>query len=76
MQAIKLFGILNGADYKSWDPEKDAYIKANYSVKKLEGKRRCKQDLIREMGLPDQAGDMPIIGMVTRLVEQYMPNFP
>lgn len=66
----KIHGILNGADYETWNPEKDRYIKANYSLDNIEGKRLCKQDLINEMNLADYTKDMPIIGMVTRLVEQ------
>ncbi|NOZ86772.1 MAG: glycogen synthase [Deltaproteobacteria bacterium] len=47
-----LFGILNGADYEKWNPEKDPYIPANYSIKDLSGKRTCKKELLREFRLP------------------------
>jgi starch synthase len=65
-----LFGILNGVDYSHWNPETDPFIAANYSAERLEGKRACKADLLREMGLPDEAMDRPLFGVVTRLAHQ------
>jgi len=64
-----LFGILNGVDYGEWSPEVDRYLPANYSVDDLTGKAICKRELQREMGLP-QRSDVPIIGMVGRMVKQ------
>ena len=40
-----LYGILNGADYREWDPETDPYIKRNYGAKNLRGKAHCKNAL-------------------------------
>ena len=34
-----LYGILNGCDYSSWDPQKDPLIASNYSADALEGKK-------------------------------------
>ena len=65
-----LFGILNGVDYTPWNPETDPYLAANYSLERLEGKRVCKADLLREMGLPDHAMDRPLFGVVSRLADQ------
>ncbi len=64
-----LFGILNGVDYTEWSPESDPYITANYSAGDLGGKGLCKADVQKEMGLP-QRGDVPLIGMVGRMVTQ------
>jgi starch synthase len=64
-----LFGILNGIDYDIWNPETDPYIAANYSTEDLSGKAICKQDLQKVFNLP-QRPDVPVIGLVTRLVEQ------
>ncbi|MGH9659967.1 MAG: glycogen synthase, partial [Bryobacteraceae bacterium] len=50
-RSAALSGILNGADYAEWDPSRDPYIARPYSAGDLAGKRECKLDLMREMGL-------------------------
>ncbi len=62
----KLCGFLNGIDVDGYNPETDPAIPANYSVKNMQGKAKCKQALLEELGL--QVGDEPIIGIVTRFV--------
>lgn len=64
-----LVGILNGADYAVWNPETDPLIAAPYSAEDLSGKLACKRALLHEYGLSDEP-DMPVLGMVTRLVDQ------
>jgi starch synthase len=62
----KLFGILNGADYSIWSPDKNTCIPENYDPNNLEGKKTCKSALISQMNL--QAGmDNPLISMVSPL---------
>ena len=65
-----LSGILNGADYREWDPEHDALLPANYSAEDLSGKRVVKQRLLAEFGLPEEALDQPLIGIVSRFTRQ------
>ncbi|MFN7994503.1 MAG: glycogen synthase GlgA [Bryobacteraceae bacterium] len=65
-----LTGILNGVDYAQWDPAMDPLIPANYSPADLSPKRICKQELVREFGLPDEAMDAPLIGIVSRFTSQ------
>ncbi|MBI1790097.1 MAG: glycogen synthase GlgA [Acidobacteria bacterium] len=65
-----LHGIVNGVDYSLWNPESDPYIAAHYSVSDLAGKRRCKQDLVRRMGLPGEALEKPLVGIVSRFAAQ------
>jgi len=65
-----LCGILNGVDYSQWSPENDPFIAAPYSAADLTGKRVCKQDLLREFGLPVEHVDRPLIGIVSRFTEQ------
>jgi starch synthase len=65
-----LHGILNGVDYAEWDPRHDSLIAANYSPENLAGKRACKADLLRELQLPLDGLDRPIIGIVSRFVDQ------
>ncbi|MBI4385093.1 MAG: glycogen synthase GlgA [Nitrospinae bacterium] len=64
-----LFGVLNGADYREWDPARDPLIKKNYGPGSLAGKIACKKDLIRKFSLKvDERA--PIVSMVTRLSYQ------
>jgi starch synthase len=65
----RLVGVLNGIDQRLWNPATDPLITAQYSVDKLEGKRRCKAALQRSFGLP-QRRRAPILGMAGRLVTQ------
>ena len=65
-----LTGIVNGVDYSEWSPETDAYIAQHYSADNLQGKRRCKQALLDEFGLPHENMDRPVIGIVSRFVNQ------
>lgn len=64
-----LSGILNGVDYKTWNPTLDPYIAARYSPEDLSSKAVCKEDLQRVAGLPVRP-DVPLMGMVTRLSSQ------
>ncbi|HIJ59131.1 MAG TPA: glycogen synthase GlgA [Nitrospirae bacterium] len=68
-RANDLYGILNGVDYDEWNPETDKFIKANYSENDMSGKAMCKADLQELMKLPVRA-DVPLIGIVSRLVYQ------
>ncbi|MDA1313543.1 MAG: glycogen synthase GlgA [Acidobacteria bacterium] len=65
-----LIGILNGVDYAVWNPEIDPLIAAPYSIDDLSGKRKCKRDLLAQVGLPAAAIDVPLIGIVSRLAWQ------
>jgi len=66
----RLFGILNGVDYRVWNPATDQHLDTNYSPDDLAGKRACKQDLLKIVGLPKGLMEQPLVGMVTRLVSQ------
>lgn len=68
-RAADLYGILNGVDYDDWNPEVDPHIAARYSAAELSGKKLCKRDLQRTFGLPER-DDVPLFGMVSRLVKQ------
>ncbi len=67
----ELKGILNGIDTKEWNPRTDKLIPANYSANNLSGKKLCRAELLREFGI-DNVGNRhpPLVGMVSRLVEQ------
>ena len=66
----KLVGILNGIDYKDWDPKTDKKLKANYSIKNLNGKKENKKYLKKLCGFDKEDKDIPIIGIVSRLADQ------
>ena len=66
----KLAGILNGVDYRSWNPEADPHTYGiHYAADDRSGKYRIKTRLCEASGLPDRR-DVPLIGVVSRLVEQ------
>ncbi len=63
------FGIRNGIDVDEWDPRSDTFIAARYSPEEMSGKALCKRALQQEFSLPTEP-DVPLIGVVSRLVEQ------
>jgi starch synthase len=65
----RLAGILNGVDYAEWNPAKDPHLTKSFSVTRLAGKRACKRDLQKMVGLPVNP-DAPLFGNVSRLAEQ------
>jgi starch synthase len=71
-----LSGIINGVDYRVWNPATDPHLATadfagqNYNVDNYaDGKRACKAALQREMGLP-QIADQPLVAMIGRLANQ------
>src|SRR5205823_3370150 len=65
-----LTGILNGVDYREWSPDVDPLIPARYSMDDLSGKLVCKAQLLHEFGLPPEAIDRPLAGIVSRFTRQ------
>ncbi len=63
---FKLSGILNGIDVNSYNCALDGALFANYTPDDLSGKKVCKSELQKMLGLPEK--DVPIISMITRLV--------
>ena len=68
-RADRLVGILNGVDYKIWNPGHDSLIGHPYTAQSLAGKARNKADLQRDLGLA-QAPQVPLLANIGRLVEQ------
>ena len=69
-RTARLRGILNGVDYAEWDPGVDRYIAAPYSAANIEGKAKCKKDLLQQFGLPSDDLETPLIGIVSRFTRQ------
>lgn len=61
-------GILNGCDYRDWNPATDNMLPEHYNCDDLSGKWRCKEALQHELKLP--VAQKPVFGMVCRLTEQ------
>ena len=69
VRAGRLRGILNGADYRIWNPNQDPHIVHHYNGRSLAGKAADKAGLQREFGLP-QAAQVPLLAHIGRLVAQ------
>ncbi len=66
----KLFGIVNGIDPEVWNPATDAALAATYNKESVTaGKAACKAALRQRLRLPDPPG-VPLLAMISRLVEQ------
>jgi len=64
----KLTGIVNGIDCDVYNPATDSLIYKNFSLEDMSGKAYNKKKLQEELNLP-QREDVPVIGIVTRLVK-------
>lgn len=63
-------GIVNGADYRAWNPAADPFLASPYDADHLTpGKPRCKADLQTRAGLAVEPM-APLLGIVSRLTEQ------
>ncbi|HTW45698.1 MAG TPA: glycogen synthase GlgA [Acidobacteriaceae bacterium] len=69
-RAADLHGILNGVDYKEWDPATDHNIAAHYTPENLEGKKECRRDLLHAFGAEHVADETPVLGIVSRFATQ------
>jgi starch synthase len=65
-----LYGILNGVDYRQWNPQTDSHLPQKYGPREFEkGKAANKSALQQELGLPREP-NTPLVAFVGRLVEQ------
>ncbi len=64
----KIKGILNGIDIEAYNPETDEALFENYGINNIENKSLNKKNLQSLSGLP-QERDVPLIGIVSRLVK-------
>ena len=58
--------VRNGLDRDAWNPEKDPHIAAGYGPGRLEGKAKCKEELIAAMGLALPPG-RPLLAFISPL---------
>lgn len=64
----RLAGVLNGIDVELFDPASDTRLAAQFDSERLERRTENKRILRQRLELPPN--DEPVVGMVTRLVEQ------
>ncbi len=69
-RAGDLFGVVEGVDYQRWDPSRDSFLASAYSPKNLEGKKACKEALLKRFGLDPSLAQRPLFGMTTRFYER------
>ena len=65
----RVAGILNGIDRDAFNPATDTHLAATFDADDPTGKADCKAALQVEFALP-VAPDRPVLGIVSRLVEQ------
>lgn len=68
-RAHLLSGILNGIDYRQWNPAADRFIEPRYDAEHLSQKQAHKRELQRALGLREQP-DALLLGSVSRLTDQ------
>jgi starch synthase len=70
----KLLGIVNGVNYQEWNPQIDIYLKQkynlNYQLSSFENKKKIKELFLKEHGIVAPNMRKPLIGMISRLVDQ------
>lgn len=70
----RLYGIVNGVDYGEWDPETDIHLKEeynlNYSMDSLQNKKKIKELFLKDQGIKNPDPNIPLIGIISRLVDQ------
>jgi starch synthase len=71
-RAADLVGILNGIDADRWDPARDPNLPQPFTAADLSGKRAAKARLLEIYGMArdDRAMARPLIGMISRMVDQ------
>lgn len=69
-RADVLHGILNGVNYKEWNPATDHHIAAHYTPENLRGKRECRRDLLHAFGATHVKDETPVLGIVSRFATQ------
>lgn len=64
----KLYGVLNGIHYESWNPATDKLIKNNYDINSVEKKKLIRNSLYKELGFANK--NYPLVTMISRFDPQ------
>jgi starch synthase len=73
LRGSDLTGILNGVDYRIWDPSTDPHLVCHYSNRSFAAKSECKRAIQAELGL-EPVANVPLLAFMSRLVHQKMPD--
>ena len=65
----RLFGILNGINYETYDPETNPYVEYKYNADELEEKVKNKKILQQKFNLPEEK-DTFVVGVISRMSDQ------
>lgn len=66
--SYKLYGIVNGLDYNTWNPLTDKFLVKNYDIDSIDDKPLNKLEVQKKYGLPENP-NIPMFVMVSRLVD-------
>ena len=64
-----LRGVINGIDYREWDPSSDPDIEERYTLSTIEKKLANKRALQKENNFR-QDDNAPVVGIISRLIDQ------
>ncbi|MCB2191413.1 MAG: glycogen synthase GlgA [Deltaproteobacteria bacterium] len=65
----RLSAVVNGIDYRLWNPADDPRLISNYSLQDMAPKAQCRQALMESYGLNDDGG-RPLVAVVGRLEDR------
>ncbi len=65
----RIYGILNGINYKKYNPETSPNVPVHYNIRTIARKKKNKIHLQKRLGLP-QNPEVFVIGIVSRLTDQ------
>lgn len=68
--SYKLFGIVNGLDYKVYNPKKDKLIASVYGARDMAKKKAANKENLQEIMQLPKRPDIFLIGMVSRMSDQ------
>lgn len=63
------YGVINGVEYKPFDPRIDSFILSNYTKDDLHKKHRCKRDILEFCGM-ERHIERPLVGMIAPMYEE------
>lgn len=69
-RAGDLSGIVNGVDYKVWNPELDVMIDHHFGPEDLTGKELMKKQVRKEYKLTQPRKRKPLLGLISRFTDQ------
>ncbi len=68
--SYKIRGILNGIDYKVFNPKTDKALIQNYDINSIEKKEKNKEEILNMFGFENKDKERPLIAVISRLVNQ------